>query len=83
MASELNLHYKEQCGYHTFLVKQTMKEIERSLNSRIETLTRKNAALELELSQLRMTRHHPLVGAETTFETSIQCLQEGFSEMAL
>ena len=83
MASELNLHYKEQCGYHTFLVKQTMKRIKQSLNSRIETLTQQNAALESELSQLRMVRHQPLVDAETTVETSIQCLQEGFSEMAL
>ena len=86
MTKDLNNHYKEQCGYHTQLMKQTMKRIEQSMESRIKTLTQQNSDLKAELNSVKLegaTKLQPVMDAVRKADSSIQYLQEGFSEMAL
>ena len=83
---ELTKHYKEQLGYHTQLMKQCIKQIEKSVDSRIKTVIQQNSDLKSELNQVRMEislKLQPVVDAVVKTESAIQYLQEGFSEMAL
>ena len=83
---ELSKHYKDMCGYHTQLMKQTMKRVEQAMDSRIKTLIQQNSDLKTELNSVKMdfgVKMQPVVDAVVKAESAIQHLQEGFSEMAL
>jgi hypothetical protein len=68
VARDLNQHYKEQRGFHTQLMRQTMKRIEQAMDTRIKTLTQQNSELKTEHNQIAV---------------GITRLQAGFTEMAL
>lgn len=70
------MHCKEQCEYHVHLMKQTMKNMEQSIDDKIKTLIRQNSDLKFKLNLMGMVK---LPSAEL----AIQHLQAGFVEMAL
>jgi len=83
---DLASHNKEQCMYHTQLIKQSFKKAEKSLESKIRTLSQQNSDLKSEINQVRMeisTKLQPVIDAVMKAESSIQHLQERFSQMAL
>ena len=67
-------------------MKQSFRNIEKTLDTRIQTLTQQNSDLKSEVNQVRMEislKLQPVVDAVVKTESAIQHLQEGFSEMAL
>ena len=83
---DLAKHNKEQYAQHTQLMKQKLKKMEQTLETRIRTLTEQNSELKSELNQVHREislKIQPVMDAVAKAESSIQHLQEGFSEMAL
>ena len=85
-AKDLEEHYTTNTKKHIQLTKNSLKQLEKSMDSKLVALSQQISDLKSETNYVHReisVKMQPVASAVSKAETAIQNLQEGFSELAL
>ena len=85
-AKDLEEHYTTNTKKHIQLTKNSLKQLEKSMDSKLVALSQQISDLKSETNYVHReisVKIQPVASAVSKAETAIQNLQEGFSELAL